>query len=102
MDYQDNETTTQDSINDNYEMPDSPQHLYLSPLIESLPQGERPAISPSCETCPASIWYTTKKKLQCYCRVMHLITWDKDNHPILNCDGKLQALLEMEAQHQRG
>lgn len=90
------ETTTQTSTSNDYATDEPP--LYVSPLIETLPMDERPAISPACETCPSAVWYKTKKRLACYCKSMSLIVWDKDALPILKCDGRERALMKLEAQ----
>jgi hypothetical protein len=34
------------------------------------------------------VWYARGKKLQCYCRIMHLISWETgEANPITLCDG---------------
>ena len=73
---------------------------YTSPILQHLDAALLPNPSPACETCPASMWFSTRNKLQCFCTRMHLIVWDEEQPPIMNCDGRelaLLALVESEA-----
>ena len=72
---------------------DSALPLYISPTLKNLDSQHRPEPSPACETCPASLWFTTSELLKCYCSRMHLIVWDGNETPILKCDGRELALL---------
>lgn len=70
--------------------------LYISPTLQSLDDKHRPEPSPACETCPASVWFTTDEKLKCFCSRMHLIVWDDKEDPILKCDGRELAILALQ------
>ena len=74
---------------------DSESPLYISPVLLTLDTKHRPNPSPSCETCPASVWFITNR-LKCFCSQMHLIVWDQKEPPIMKCDGRELALLKME------
>ena len=37
----------------------SGQPLYISPTLKNLDAKHRPEPSPACETCPASVWFST-------------------------------------------
>lgn len=59
-----------------------------STTLSRLDKSSRPIASTVCETCPAAVWYARGKKLQCYCRIMHLISWETgEANPITLCDG---------------
>ena len=73
----------------------SGQPPYISPTLAKLEAKHRPNPSPACETCPASVWFTTSDQLKCYCTRMHLIVWDQNEAPILSCDGRELALLAL-------
>lgn len=78
----------------------SGQPLYISPTLKNLDAKHRPEPSPACETCPASVWFSTDEVLKCFCGRMHLIVWDGNEPPILKCDGRELAILAlMEAQN---
>lgn len=69
--------------------------LYISPTLKNLDPKHRPDPSPACETCPASVWFTTDELLKCFCGRMHLIVWDGAEAPILKCDGRELAILAL-------
>ena len=71
--------------------------LYTSPTYSKLDAQSRPDSFIACVTCPASIWYSTPSRLNCYCARMHLIVWDKKVDPIMKCDGREMAIAELEA-----
>lgn len=59
-----------------------------STTLSRLDKSSRPIASTVCETCPAAVWYARGKKVQCYCRIMHLISWETgEANPITLCDG---------------
>ncbi|AOY97810.1 hypothetical protein BKK79_38550 (plasmid) [Cupriavidus sp. USMAA2-4] len=59
-----------------------------STTLARLDKSSRPIASTVCETCPAAVWYARGKKVQCYCRIMHLISWETgEANPITLCDG---------------
>ena len=76
----------------------SEEQLYISPVILALPDSDRPAPSPACETCPAALWFKTKSHLKCFCSRMHSVVWETgmEAPPILLCDGRELALLAMQ------
>jgi hypothetical protein len=76
--------------------PPSEQPVYISPTLKDLDSRHRPQPSPACETCPASIWFTTSDQLKCFCSRMHLIVWDQTVPPIMTCDGRELALLALQ------
>ena len=43
----------------------------------------------ACAQCPVSMWQATSSQVQCYCRVMHVITWTstKKDEVLTHCDG---------------
>ena len=69
--------------------------LYISPTLLKLDVQQRPDPSPACETCPASVWFSTSDQLKCFCSQMHLIVWDESEPPILKCDGRELAILAL-------
>lgn len=69
--------------------------LYISPTLKNLDPKHRPDPSPACETCPASVWFSTNALLKCFCGRMHLIVWDGTEAPILTCDGRELAILAL-------
>lgn len=71
---------------------------YESPTLMKLPQSQRPTPSTVCEVCPASVWFSSPAGLKCFCRVMHLYTWTKDDPNALSaCDGEVMAREQREA-----
>jgi len=75
------------------------QPIYISPVIEGLAPEARPSPSPACETCPLAMWYATKEALRCFCGRTHGIVWTMEDPPILKCDGRELALLQMQERH---
>lgn len=68
---------------------------YISPTLASISAKERPDPSTVCEVCPASVWFTSPAGLKCFCRVMHLVTWSKEEpNDLTHCDGEVMANLE--------
>lgn len=65
---------------------------HSSPTLGAITDTTLPDPPPACETCPAGIWHATEMVLRCYCTVMHTITWQKTEKPILLCDGREQAI----------
>ena len=63
-------------------------HAVASRTLAELEQGRRPKAKTVCETCPNSVWFTSPTEVQCYCRVMFLVTWStKAPNPLTACDG---------------
>ena len=59
-----------------------------STTLSRLPESKRPDPSTVCETCPAALWYSRGVKVLCYCRIMHLVSWETgEKDPIKVCDG---------------
>jgi hypothetical protein len=80
--------------------PASVQPLYVSPILKSLASVHRPSPSPACETCPASIWFSTSDQLRCFCTRMHLMVWDETVPPVMTCDGRELSLLQLQQELQ--
>lgn len=75
-------------------MPDEPAP-YISPTLASISAKDRPDPSTVCEVCPASVWFVSPAGVKCYCRVMHLVTWSKEEpNDLTHCDGEVMANLE--------
>jgi len=74
---------------------DKEEPLYISPILHEMDAKHQPNPSPACETCPASMWFSTKEVLKCFCTRMHVITWDGEQPPIMTCDGRELALLAL-------
>ena len=72
------------------------EQSYISPVVMSLANEARPDPSPACETCPLAMWHATKDELRCFCGRMHAIVWTAGESPILKCDGRELALIQME------
>lgn len=64
---------------------------YVSPTVAGLDPGRRPKPSPICAVCPHSMWFASADHLRCFCRVMHVVTWNSEepSSPIAACDGIL-------------
>ena len=59
-----------------------------SPTLTGLDASRRPAAETVCETCPHSVWFSSPREVQCYCRVMYLVTWrSTEPQQISACDG---------------
>jgi hypothetical protein len=70
------------------ESTDSPIIQIGSTTLSRLEPSSRPAPSTVCEGCPAAMWYARGKTVNCYCRIMHLISWTTgEPNPITLCDG---------------
>lgn len=76
--------------------PDLATLPYLCPTLDTLQLAAQLNPFPACAMCPAAIWYKTQKTLNCFCSRMHAITWNGKEAPILNCDGQILAILQME------
>jgi hypothetical protein len=60
-----------------------------SPTLEALPESRRPSEKTACETCRNSVWFSSKDLVQCYCRVMYLVTWtSRQPKAVQLCDGQ--------------
>ena len=71
------------------ELPDRAE--YESPTVAGLEPGRRPKPSPICASCPHSLWFASAQHLRCFCRLMHVVTWNSEepSSPISTCDGIL-------------
>ena len=67
--------------------------LYISPLIEQMPNTGRPEAA--CVSCPKSLWFKNNE-LQCFCTAMHSVTYGRKEAPITSCDGREIALVEFQ------
>ena len=68
--------------------PSAPEHE--SPALSLLDSSRLPDPMPVCGACPKSMWFSSTKLVQCYCRMMHVVTWtSEDPQPIMVCDGIL-------------
>jgi hypothetical protein len=86
-----------DTVLDRLERPDDQAHElphraeYESPTVASLEPGRRPKLLPICASCPHSLWFASAEHLRCFCRLMHVVTWNSEepSSPIAACDGIL-------------
>ncbi len=63
-----------------------------SPVLLALRAEMRPNPLPACASCPGAVWFVSEPALACFCRVMHLQTWDSlAPQPLLACDGQVIA-----------
>ena len=64
---------------------------YESPTVAGLEPERRPKPSPICASCPHSLWFASANDLRCFCRLMHVVTWNSEgpSRPIATCDGVL-------------
>ena len=69
--------------------------IYSSPVLEMIEAERLPNPTPACETCPVAMWIAHEKELRCFCQRMHVFTWGQDLPPILKCDGREIALMQM-------
>jgi DNA polymerase V len=44
-----------------------------------------------------AMWYATKEELRCFCARTHGVVWTLEDPPIMKCDGRELALLQMQA-----
>ena len=88
------EQTTQEPASSVREMPGGPP-IYISPVLQKLHEDSRPKPSPACATCPASLWFISNEQLQCFCTRMHLIVWNGVEKPVMKCDGRELAIVEL-------
>ena len=73
--------------------------IYTSPVLAKLHPDSQPKPWPACATCPASLWFSTSEpSLQCFCTRMHLIVFNGVDKPVMTCDGRELALVELMAQ----
>ena len=86
-----------DTVLDRLERPNGPapelpgRVEYESPTVAGLDPARRPKPSPICAACPHSLWFGSAEHLRCFCRLMHVVTWNSEepNSPIAACDGIL-------------
>ena len=86
-----------DTVLDRLERPNDPlaglpePAEYKSPTVAGLAPRRRPEPSPICATCPHSLWFASTEHLRCFCRLMHVVTWNSEepSSPIAACDGIL-------------
>ncbi len=68
--------------------PSENQGSELRPTLLMIHEDRRPKPSTVCEACPASLWFASVPDLKCYCRIMHVVTYDSGNPTALtHCDG---------------
>ena len=57
----------------------------LRPVVLAVSREHRP--STVCTRCNSSFWFRSATDLRCYCRVMHLVVWSKDEpNQLIDCD----------------
>lgn len=65
---------------------------YESPTLAMLDAKRRPNPLPICAGCPQSLWFASAEHVQCYCRLMHAVTWTSETPiAILQCDGAVMS-----------
>ncbi len=74
---------------------------YMSPVLQIVPDERQPVPYPACATCPRSLWFTTLAALRCYCTVMGVTTWDGEELPVMNCDGREAALAQLKEEENK-
>ena len=84
--------TKQDSKNELLDQTYLPH--YISPTVKRMTDAQKPPGILACASCPAGMWLRTDV-LKCFCSRMHLIVWEKGVEPILDCDGREFALLDL-------
>ena len=66
-----------------------------SETIKAVTEDLRPPEEIACTTCPNSMWFASKGEIQCYCRIMFVISYNSANRvkrpDILVCDGESMA-----------
>lgn len=64
---------------------------FQSPTVAGLDPARRPNPLPICAACPHSMWFASAEHLKCFCRLMHVLTWNSEepSSPIRVCDGIL-------------
>ena len=66
------------------------RQLEESPTLSALDEKRRPDPMPVCGACPHSTWFASAQELKCYCRMMHVVTWNNEEPiAITACDGIL-------------
>ena len=69
--------------------------MLATATLTMLPQRRRPGPT-ACASCPVAVWYVLPRKVQCYCRVMHMEVYSSENpeERVEVCDGLLLSRLE--------
>ena len=89
-------------LNERYKLPQA----YISPSLILMSAEDLTTLLQEnltlCELCPKALWTLQSEKnqktLTCFCQAMHILSYTTHNPKIiLNCDGQLQALAELEA-----
>lgn len=88
--------------------PVPPEPPPLSPVLEGLPEKDRPFPLPDCATCPAACWRILIsmnaagepcRQIMCSCLVLHREVFDTAAQPmplVLSCSSRIRALEELE------
>lgn len=64
-------------------------------VLKNCPPALKPKIAVACMNCPSAVWIAKSKSVECYCRVLYLVTWETSKQgSILMCDIPEQARLE--------
>jgi len=59
-----------------------------SQTLKNIDKSLRPSPEVVCATCPNSMWFKSTKEVQCYCRIMYLVSWSSSKpNEITACDG---------------
>jgi hypothetical protein len=73
---------------------------HFSPLLQNLPERERPPILPDCSACPAGNWYrefslekTGQSRLVCWCEAMCREVYNSPARVIRGCDLRSSLIL---------
>lgn len=68
---------------------------YHSPTVQVLrlsgvlKDSDASAPKTTCEHCRAAVWTLTEAELRCYCRVMHVIAWSRQEpNNLVSCDAQ--------------
>lgn len=79
--------------------------------LPELPQNLLPAVKPACWDCPRAAWQVLHEgsrtslehpvpvspELMCYCLQLHMVTWELNRKPVMECNLREYALKEQAA-----
>lgn len=78
--------------------------------LPELPLNLLPAVEPACWDCPSAAWQIlhdgarrslaspdpVSPELTCYCLVLHMIVWELNRKPVMECNLRERALQEQQ------
>lgn len=76
-------------------MPAIQNASYISSVVATLEEKDRPQQEVVCTRCTAGLWFTTPAEVKCFCLRTRSLSWQTHKpNPVTKCDGLTDQIQE--------